>query len=87
MQIAETCSPENEVQLITGSLPQTAAEADAGAVVPMLDQLEKSKLLPEEMLADTAYCGDEQRASGRKPAAWSWWRRSPAARSRAIPRR
>ena len=25
----------------------------------MLDQLEESKLLPEEMLADTLYCGDE----------------------------
>ncbi|MGO9922823.1 MAG: transposase [Isosphaeraceae bacterium] len=58
VQIAETCSPENEVQLITGSLPQTAAEADAGSVVPMLDQLEKAKLLPGEMLADTAYGGD-----------------------------
>jgi hypothetical protein len=58
VQITETCSPENEVQLITGALPQTAAEADAAAVVPMLDQLEASKLLPEEMLADTAYGGD-----------------------------
>ncbi|MGA2930279.1 MAG: transposase [Solirubrobacteraceae bacterium] len=57
-QIAETCSPENEVQLITGALPQTAAEADGGSVVPMLDQLDKAKLLPEEMLADTAYGGD-----------------------------
>jgi hypothetical protein len=59
VQIAETCSPENEVQLITGALPQTAAEVDAAAVVPMLDQLEESKLLPEEMLADTAYGGDD----------------------------
>ena len=59
VQIAETCSPENEVQLITGALPQTAAEPDGAAVVPMLDQLEESELLPEEMLADTLYCGDE----------------------------
>ena len=59
VQIAETCSPENEVQLITGALPQRAAEPDGGAVVPMLDQLEESKLLPEEMLADTLYGGDE----------------------------
>ena len=59
VQIAETCSPENEVQLITGALPQSAAEPDGAAVVPMLDQLEESKLLPEEMLADTLYCGDE----------------------------
>ena len=58
-QIAETCSPENEVQLITGALPQSAAEPDGGAVVPMLDQLQESKLLPETMLADTLYGGDE----------------------------
>ena len=31
VQITETCSPENEVQLITGALPQTACEPD-GAV-------------------------------------------------------
>jgi hypothetical protein len=59
VQLAETCSPENEVQLITGALPQTAAEADGAAFVPMLDQLEESKLLPGEMLADTAYGSDE----------------------------
>ena len=59
VQLAETCSPENEVQLITGALPQTAAEADGAAVVPMLDQLDESELLPEVMLADTLYCGDE----------------------------
>jgi len=59
VQLAETCSPENEVQLIAAALPQTAAEPDGAAVVPMLDQLKESKLLPEEMLADTSYGGDE----------------------------
>jgi Transposase DDE domain len=59
VQIAETCSPTNEVQLITAALPQTACEADGAAVVPMLDQLEGSALLPEEMVADTPYCSDE----------------------------
>jgi Transposase DDE domain len=67
VQIAETCSPTNEVQLITAALPQTACEADGAAVVPMLDQLEESALLPEEMVADTPYCSDEnvQAAAGR----------------------
>jgi hypothetical protein len=59
VQLTETCAPENEVQLITGALPQTACEPDGGAVVPMLDQLKASELLPEAMLADTLYCGDE----------------------------
>jgi hypothetical protein len=59
VQIAETCVPENDVQLITAALPQTASEPDAQAVVPMLDQLEEGARLPEQMLADTLYCGDE----------------------------
>ena len=42
MQITETCVPENEVQLITAALPQTACELDADVVVPMLDQLEQA---------------------------------------------
>jgi hypothetical protein len=59
VQLAETCVPGNAVQLITGALPQTACEPDAGAVVPMLDQLEQAARLPGEMLADTLYTGDE----------------------------
>lgn len=59
VQIAETCSPENEVQLIAGALPQTACETDEAALVPMLDQLEAANLLPEELLVDTIYANDE----------------------------
>ena len=59
VQLAETCVPSNEVQLITAALPQTACEPDADAVVPMLDQLEQAGRKPEEMLADTLYTGDE----------------------------
>jgi hypothetical protein len=59
VQLAETCAPENVVQLITAALPQTACEPDPAAVVPMLDQLEKADRLPEEMLADTLYTGDD----------------------------
>jgi hypothetical protein len=58
VQIAETCVPDNDVQLITAVLPQTACEPDADAVVPIFDQLEKADRLPEEMLADTLYTGD-----------------------------
>jgi hypothetical protein len=59
VQIAETCSPDNEVQLITGALPQTACESDDAAVVPMLDQLAERCLMPAEMTADTIYGSDE----------------------------
>lgn len=59
LQISETCSLDNDVQLITGVLPQTAAEPDANALVPLLEKLQEQERLPEEMLADTAYGGDE----------------------------
>src|SRR4051795_3302709 len=59
VQLAETCAPTNEVQLITAALPETACEPDAGAVVPMLDRLDQAGRLPEEMLADTLYTSDE----------------------------
>jgi Transposase DDE domain len=59
VQIAETCVPSNEVQLITAALPQSACATDAAAVVPMLDQLEHGARLPEELVVDTLYAGDE----------------------------
>jgi hypothetical protein len=59
VQLSETCNPDNEVQLITAALPQTAAESDADAVEPILNELEASGLVPKELLVDTAYAGDE----------------------------
>ena len=58
VQLAETCDDENDVQLITAAIPQTAAEQDSNAVEPVFDALEKSDTLPESMLADTAYGSD-----------------------------
>jgi hypothetical protein len=59
VQLAETCVPGNDVQLITAALPQTASALDGDAMVPMLDELERADRLPEEMLADTLYTGDD----------------------------
>jgi hypothetical protein len=59
VQLSETCGDENEVQLIVSALPQTAVESDANALVPVLEDLQKRALLPEEMLVDTAYGSDE----------------------------
>ena len=55
VQVAETCDEANPYQLITGTLVNGANESDQNAVVPMLDQLEKSGMQPEKMLADTGY--------------------------------
>jgi hypothetical protein len=67
IQLTETCVPGNEVQLITGAIPQTACEPDPEAVVPMLDQLEQAGRMPEEMMADTSYTcdGNVQAAEAR----------------------
>jgi hypothetical protein len=58
VQLTETCGEENEVQLITAAVPQTACERDENSVVPMLAQLEQSQLLPDEMTADGQYGSD-----------------------------
>src|SRR5271156_441829 len=59
VQLSETCADGNDVQLIVAALPQTAVESDAKALVPVLEDLQTRQLLPEEMLADTAYGSDE----------------------------
>jgi len=59
VQIAETCNPENQVQLITTAIPQTAVESDANAVEDVVEDLEANNLVPEQMFADTHYTGDE----------------------------
>jgi hypothetical protein len=59
VQLAETCSDDNEVQLITAALPQTAASQDADALPEVLGNLKQNDRLPESMLADTAFGSDE----------------------------
>ena len=59
VQLSETCSPENETQLITAAIPQTAVEDDSDALPAVLDQLEENGLLPETLYADTGYGSDE----------------------------
>ena len=59
VQLSETCSGQNDVQLITGVIPETACANDSEAVRPMLEQLDANGLIPEQMAADTAYGSDE----------------------------
>ncbi len=59
VQISETCNPENDVQIITAALPQTAAESDAYAVAPVLENLNANGFVPDELFADTGYTGDD----------------------------
>ena len=59
VQISETCHPENEVQIITFAMAQTAVESDTMATSEVLDNLQETGLLPKELFADTHYCSDE----------------------------
>ncbi len=58
IQLSETCSDANDVQLIVGAIPETAVAHDSNALAPMLEQLQEQNRLPEELLADTAYGSD-----------------------------
>jgi hypothetical protein len=62
-QIAETCSEDNDAQLITGVIPESAARSDQEALVPMLDQLESHERLPEVLYGDTSFGSDENVAA------------------------
>ena len=46
VQIAETCNPENEVQLITVAIAQTAVESDANAVAPSIERISGKQSCP-----------------------------------------
>jgi hypothetical protein len=59
VQLSETCNPDNEVQLITCAIPQTAAESDANSFGEVVKDLEANDLVCDEMLADTHYTGDQ----------------------------
>ena len=65
-QIAQTCAEENEVQFITGVIPQTAADTDAESAVPMLCELKESGRLPASMLLDAAYGSDSNVQAGKQ---------------------
>lgn len=58
-QIVETCDPANDARIITRVAVESAAASDADAVVPAVEALDERGLKPEEMIADTAYCGGE----------------------------
>lgn len=59
VQLVETCHDDNAQQIIISATPQTAAESDGDAVEIVLDDLESNDLLPDEMLVDAGYTGDD----------------------------
>ena len=53
--IAETCDPDNTVQLITQVSLERSCESDADRLLPALDALAARDLAPETCLADTSF--------------------------------
>jgi hypothetical protein len=58
-QIVETCSQQNDAQLITGVAVEPAHASDQESLEPMLDQLSQQDRLPETLCADAGYGRDE----------------------------
>ena len=53
--IAETCDPDNAVQLLTHVSLERACESDADRVLPTVEALTARGIAPETLLADTAF--------------------------------
>ena len=60
VQVMETCTETNPVQLVTAVKVQGANEGDGNALMPMLDALEQRGWGPERVLGDTHYGGTER---------------------------
>jgi hypothetical protein len=54
-QVAETCDPGNEIEVVTHVSVEGAHESDQQATIPVLDDLESKGCKPETLLADTNY--------------------------------
>ena len=59
VQLCETYSPDNSVQLIIAARPETACESDSRAVAKLVRHFDEHGHRPDTLLADTAYGSDE----------------------------
>lgn len=59
VQLSETCSSVNQTQLIVAAIPEQAHQSDSNAMKKVLVDLQKNYLLPAQIVADTAYGGDD----------------------------
>lgn len=66
VQVAETCAPDNPVELITGVEVTPSAGSDAAATIPMIESLERAGHKPKELVADTTYSGAKNAAEAAK---------------------
>lgn len=55
VQICETCTPGNPIQVLTRVQVEPAHKSDQHALIPALDDLKARNQLPERLYADTAF--------------------------------
>ncbi len=55
IQLAETCHPDNAVELITHVAVEGAHESDHNALLPCIEATQQRDIGPTQLLADTAY--------------------------------
>lgn len=65
-QLAESCSEENEQQLVLSAQVETAVKSDQNAVEPILDDLKAKGMLPKTLTADSHYGSDENCAKANE---------------------
>jgi hypothetical protein len=58
VQLAQSYGEENEVNLIVGCLPQSAAQSDSDSLIALIESQAEYELNPTKTLADTAYGSD-----------------------------
>ena len=66
VQIAETCSDDNEVQLITAAIPQGASVSDMDSETLVQEKLKAEGHLPEKLYADAGYGSDDNYMNAAK---------------------
>lgn len=59
VQLAETCHPDNEVELLLSAVPQTAVTTDGESLLPLLEDLAARGQAPQTALVDAIYGSDE----------------------------
>lgn len=59
VQVTETCSDENKVQLITAAIPQGASASDMDSLKGNQDQLVENGIAPEKLFTDAGFGSDE----------------------------
>jgi len=66
VQVAETCAPDNPVEIITQVEVTPSAGSDAKATIPTIDALARAGHKPKELVADTTYSGATNAAEAAK---------------------